>query len=304
VAAVAGKQNGTALADTFTGMTGYANYINGLNGSDTLTGAELNDYLNGGNGLDTLYGGAGNDILQGGAGTDTLSDTVGNNLFDGGSEIDTIIGGDGNEFIIGGTGNDLITTGLGADVIAFNRGDGADIINASTGKDNTLSLGKGIKYADLLFNKNANDLVLVTGAGEQVTFKDWYGSVDNHSIANLQIVIDGSTDYNAASTDKLVNKKIGQFNFDGLVGAFDQARAAAPALTSWGLSASLLNFYLASSDTAAIGGDLAYQYAKDGNLSGMAMTPTQTVLGSAQFGVTSQGLNPATSLLDGSSRLM
>src|SRR5690349_9124092 len=49
---------------------------------------------------------------------------------------------------------------------------------SSTGKDNTLSLGHGIKYADLLFKKNVNDLVLVIGASEQVTFKDWYANVN------------------------------------------------------------------------------------------------------------------------------
>ena len=50
-------------------------------------------------------------------------------------------------------------------------------------------------------------LVLVTGASDQVTFKDWYLNTANHSVANLQVVIDGSADYNAASANKLNNKK-------------------------------------------------------------------------------------------------
>ena len=262
------------------------------------TGNAIDNLLVGNSGNNTLNGAGGNDILQGGAGTDTLTDTVGNNLFDGGAGNDTITGGTGNELFIGGTGSDTITTSTGADVIAFNLGDGSDIVNSSTGKDNTVSLGKGIKYADLQFKKNGNDLILVTGASDQITFKDWYANTTNHNVANLQIVIEGTSDYNSASTNKLNNKKIEQFNFDGLVSKFDQARAAQPSLTSWALSASLLEFYLSGSDTAAIGGDFAYQYAKNGNLSNFSLTPAQAVLNNAQFGTASQTLQPVGNLKD------
>jgi len=268
------------------------------------TGNILDNLLVGNSGNNVLNGAAGNDILQGAAGDDTLTDTAGNNVFDGGAGIDTITAGVGNDFIAGGLGNDTITTSTGADVISFNRGDGMDIINASTGKDNTLSLGKGIKYADLLFKKSGNDLILVTGTSEQVTMKDWYANVNNHSIANLQVVIEGTTDYNAASTNKLNNKKIEQFNFDGLVTKFDQARAANPSLTNWALSASLLEFYLNSSDTAAMGGDLAYQYAKTGNLSAFSMMPAQTLLASPQFGISNQALQASVALQDSTVRLV
>jgi Ca2+-binding RTX toxin-like protein len=271
-----------------------------LTGSTAIngTGNELDNLLTGNSGKNVLNGAAGNDILQGGAGDDTLTDTAGKNIFDGGAGIDLITAGIANDFIAGGLGNDTITTGTGVDVVAFNRGDGMDTLVASTGKDNTLSLGKGIKYADLLFKKSGNDLILVTGTSEQVTMKDWYTNVNNRSIANLQIVIEGTTDYNAASTNKLNNKKIGQFNFDGLAAKFDQARAANPSLTSWALSSSLLEFYLAGSDTSAIGGDLAYQYAKVGNLSGFSMIPALNIISNAQYGSTSQTLQPVSSLKD------
>ncbi|MBC3873681.1 calcium-binding protein [Undibacterium flavidum] len=262
------------------------------------TGNALDNLLTGNAANNILNGASGNDILQGVAGDDTLTDTAGNNIFDGGAGIDVITAGVGNDFIVGGVGNDTITTSTGADVIAFNRGDGMDVVNASTGKDNTLSLGKGIKYADLLFKKSGNDLILVTGTSEQVTMKDWYANVNNHSIANLQVVIEGTTDYNAASTNKLNNKKIEQFNFDGLVTKFDQARAANSSLTSWALSASLLEFYLNSSDTAAMGGDLAYQYAKMGNLSGFTMAPALNLVSNAQFGTVNQTLQPVANLKD------
>lgn len=148
------------------------------------------------------------------------------------------------------------------------------------------------------------DFFNVTGSSEQVTFKDWYANVTNHSVANLQIVIEGTTDYNAASANKLNNKKIEQFNFDGLAGAFDQARVANPALTSWGLSSSLLSFYLNSSDSAAIGGDLAYQYAKNGNLANFSLTPAQALLAGAQFGSGNQNLQATAALQDLSPRLL
>lgn len=278
---------------TLTGTTA----INGTgNASDNL--------LFGNSANNTLNGATGNDFLQGGGGTDILTDTAGNNLLDGGAGNDTITAGAGNDFIAGGLGSDTITTGAGADVIAFNRGGGLDTINVSTAKDNTLSLGKGILYADLLFKKTGNDLILVTGASEQITVKDWYLNTTNHSIANLQIVIEGTTDYVAGSTNQLNNKKIEQFNFDGLVTKFDQARAANTSLTSWALSSSLLEFYLAGSDTAAIGGDLAYQYARNGNLSNFSFTPAQSILANPQFGVGNQNLQAVVNLQDASPRLV
>jgi Ca2+-binding RTX toxin-like protein len=268
------------------------------------TGNAGDNMLHGNTGNNALNGGAGNDILQGGAGTDTLTDTDGNNLLDGGAGTDTLTGGAGNDFLIGGAGNDTINTGTGFDIIAFNRGDGMDNVNLSTGSDNTLSLGGGITYADLLFKKSSNDLILVTGTNEQVTFKGWYTSTDNRSVANLQIVIEGTSDYAAGSSDLLANKKIEQFDFGGLVTKFDQARTANPALTNWALSSSLLEFYLNSSDTAAIGGDLAYQYAKSGNLSDVSMAPAQALLAGSSFGSGAQNLQASSALQDLSPRLI
>lgn len=248
------------------------------------TGNAAANLLQGNAAANLLNGAAGNDILQGAAGADNLQDTIGNNLLYGGAGDDILNAGSGNDFLAGGLGNDNLTTGSGLDVIAFNRGDGMDVINLSSGIDNTLSLGKGIKYADLLFKKAGNDLVLATGVNEQINLKDWYLAANHHSIANLQIVIEGTSDYVPSSSNQLNNNKIEQFNFDGLVSKFDQARASNPAVTSWALSNSLLEFYLTGSDTAALGGDIAYQYAKSGNLSVFSMSPAQAVLSNPQFG--------------------
>ncbi|WP_338847538.1 putative Ig domain-containing protein [Massilia sp. W12] len=276
-----------------------------LSGSNAVngTGNTLNNLLWGNGAVNTLNGAAGHDILQGFAGNDILSDNAGNNLFDGGAGNDSITGGSGNELLLGGSGNDTINTGSGADVILFNQGDGQDTIAASSGKDNTVSLGKGIKYADLLFKKSSNDLILVTGATEQITFKDWYASSTNRSVANLQVVIEGTSDYNSSSTNKLNNKKVQQFNFDGLVAAFDQARSANPSLSSWALSTALLAQHVAGNDGAALGGDLAYQYAGSGNLAALSMTPAHTLLSNSQFGLSAQALQASANLQDSSPRL-
>ncbi|MFZ6820336.1 putative Ig domain-containing protein [Undibacterium sp. Ji22W] len=273
-----------------------------LTGSLTTngTGNASQNLLIGNSANNVLNGGTSNDLMQGAAGDDTLTDTSGNNLFDGGLGNDVLTGGTGKDLFIGGRGNDTINTSSGADVIVFNRGDGKDIINASTGKDNTISLGHGIKYADLFFMKSVNDLILQTGTGEQVTLKDWYLSINNHSVAKLQIVIEGTSDYVSTSNNVLNNHKIELFNFDGLVTAFDQARAATPGMSSWALSNSLLNFYTSGSDTSAIGGDLTYQYAMNGNLSNIAMNPALVLLTGTAFGVNGQNLQLTSALIDGS----
>jgi VCBS repeat-containing protein len=274
-----------------------------LLGYDDLDGSgnSLDNAIFGNTGKNTLNGGAGTDLLFGGAGDDTLTDTLGSNLLDGGAGNDTLTGGAGNEFMAGGAGNDAINTGKGADVIAFNRGDGRDTVLASTGKDNTLSLGNGITYADLRFVKSDKDLILVTGTNEQITLKDWYAGSwpwgsDNRSIANLQLVIEGTSDYSANSANKLNNRKIQQFDFAGLVARFDAARAANPRLTSWSLASSLPAAWLGGSDTAAIGGNLAYQYARTGTLQNVSIPAAQALLGAAEFGTAKQNLTAAATL--------
>jgi hypothetical protein len=93
-------------------------------------------------------------------------------------------------------------------------------------------------------------------------------------------------------TDVLKDNKVETFNFAGLVGAFDTALAANPTMTSWSMTNALLNFHLGSgSDSAAIGGDLAYQYGKAGTLAGIGLNAAQSVISSAQFGQSAQTLN-------------
>jgi hypothetical protein len=286
-------------------LHGKGNELNNL-----LAANAANNALAGGAGNDLLfdqYGG--NDVLQGEGGADTLLESMGSNLLDGGAGTDTLTGGYGNELFIGGTGNDTLTTGNGADVIAFNRGDGQDTVVAGTGADNSLSLGGGIRYADLALSKTGNDLLLATGpstssgqAGDQLTLQNWFTGTANRSVASLQIVLDGAT-YNPASPDTLLNKQVQRFDFAGLAQGFDGALAANPALSAWSLADALLTAHLAGSDSEALGGDLAYQYAANGTLAGIGLAPAQAELASPSFGTAAQTLQPLANLQIGAARL-
>ena len=254
------------------------NVLTGNTVNNVLAGGAGNDLLKGGTGAgaDTLAGDAGNDILEGMDGNDVLSDSAGNNVLNGGAGADTLTGSTGRELFIGGKGNDTITTGAGADLIAFNRGDGQDVVSASAGADNTLAIGGGIRYADMSFTKNINDLVLsLGGTGDKVTLKDWYAAgTINKSVLNMQVIAEAMADFSATSTNKLVNKKVANFDFLGLANAFD----AAGAPVNWALTNALLTKHLSGSDTAALGGDLAYRYGRTGSLANMGFDPVQGML--------------------------
>ncbi len=213
---------------------------------------------------------------------------------------DTLTGGAGNEMFIGGAGNDTITTGAGADVIAFNHGDGHDTVAASTGQDNTVSLGGGIRYADLFLSKQGNSLVLQTAINEDVTLKDWYANANNRSVLNLQVIAEAMSDFAPGGPDTLRDNKVELFDFSKIVQKFDQARAASSSNANhWSVMNALLDAHLAGSDTEAIGGDLAYRFGLNGTLSGIATNAAQSILASAQFGSAPQTLQPLAGLQDG-----
>ena len=131
--------------------------------------------------------------------------------------------------------------------------------------------------------------------------KDWYGG--KKSILNLQIIADASDDFDATSSDPLRNGRVQTFDFLGMVGAFDQARKASPGLTSWALTNALLQFHLSGSDDAAIGGDLAYWYGKNGSLQGIGVQAAEQVIGAPGFGSEAESLHAFSGLQDGFARL-
>ena len=253
--------------------------------------------VRGGLGPDTLNGEAGPTVLEGGGGNDTLTDTEGNNLFSGGAGSDQMTGGSGNDVFVGGSGNDTVATGGGSNVVAFNSGGGTDTVYSDAGASNTLSVGGGIGYNDLSLSKNGNDLVLNAGGDDRVVLKDWYAGKDD--VQKLQVILDATPAYDPNSNDPLYNRKVETFDFRGIVIQFDQALAQSPGLTSWAVTNALLQFHLSGSDDAALGGDLAYWYGKNGALTGISLQAAQQVIGASGFGSDAQTLRPFSGLQDG-----
>ncbi|MGO9443527.1 MAG: hypothetical protein ACLPXB_01980, partial [Thiobacillaceae bacterium] len=224
-------------------------------------------------------------------------DSGGNHLVIGGAPSDALSGQSGNDLIMG-QGNDTLTGGSGANIIAFNKGDGADVVNATSGANNTLSLGGGINYADLSFSKSGNDLILNEGT-DAITFKDWYASSANQNFVTLQVIEAASSSYNPASTSALYNNEVVDFGFTSLVNQFNAALAQTPTLTQWSLTNGLLTAYLSGSNTAALGGDLAYYDGLTGNLSGMNVAAAQAALQNPSFGTATQSISPWSSISQG-----
>lgn len=286
---------GNAGASTLEGNDGHdvlvgrdrGDRLDGGDGDDHLYGEQGNDRLDGGCGNDALWGGAGDDVIcdddghnlvaagagndsvQTGSGADVIvagtgNDYVkaggGNDLLLGGAGKDSLDGGSGNDFLAGGHGDDTIVAGSGRDVIAFNRGDGRDTVQAGgEARADTLSLGGGIRYADLTLRKSGSDLVLGVGNGEQITLKGWYASTSKRTVGSLQVLTEGG-DYQGGSLDRLYNSKAVVFDFIKLVAKFDAARGHNGNLT-WAVAGALPATLVEYSGTQARGGDLAYDYA-------------------------------------------
>ncbi len=293
-------------------------WLDGGNGNDLLVDLQGDNSFYGGNNDDTVMAGAGNDlvcsdragtgatgngrdIVQAGAGMDRIDTGNENDLIDAGLDDDFISAGNSDDWIAAGKGHDLIDGGNGRNLYAFNRGDGSDILAGSGNGKDTVSLGGGIRYAELSLAKTGNDLVLGLSQGDSMTLKNWYASSPARTVEKLQVITVGG-DYDAASTDKTRNQQVEVFDFAGLVRRFDAARAADSAnANGWAVMNSLLDAHLQGSDTSALGGDLSYQYATTGSLSGIGLAAAQASLGA---GTGWQSLKSRAELEQGSVKLM
>jgi Ca2+-binding RTX toxin-like protein len=275
--------------------------IDAGDGNNTVYSGNDDDYVVSGMGADAINTDNGRDIVQSGAGSDQINTGNDSDLVDGGSGNDVIVTDNGSDWIAAGKGDDVIDTGHDRNLLAFNKGDGQDVlVNGKWGKD-TLSLGHGIRYTDLKLLKTGNDLVLDMGEGDSMTLRGWYTSNENKGIGKLQVVTVGG-DYDATSTDKTRNRQIEVFDFTKLVQKFDAARSASvvPA-TGWAVMNSLLDAHLQGSNTAALGGDLSYQYATSGSLAGIGLGAAQSSLIAATDW---QNLKSRSQLEQGSVKLM
>lgn len=300
---------GSSSNDIMIGTAGVGAMIGGL-GDDYMRGTNTNqgtdDYTLSTNGY-------GNDIIQGLGETDTLYDIRGNNILDGGTGIDLLNSGyrvtaaaSSKSLLIGGKDDDWIFSGDQADIIMFNKGDGKDEVYTSAGASDTLSIGgaaRSLQYDHLKLAKTGNDLVLKISADDQMTFKNWYSGTANKTIINMQVIaeaIDGFVESSNTSTlasqglARVKNNKIENFNFATLVGAFDSAMNTSNVINTadWQLNDTLMAAHLKEgSNSAAIGGDLAYQYGKNSSLANMGLIHAQSIIGNSGFGQTAQAFS-------------
>jgi Ca2+-binding RTX toxin-like protein len=287
-------------------LTGTGNILDnniiGNSGNNYLSGGAGNDWLSGGDGMDTLDGGAGTDVLQGGNGCDYLTDTSGNSAMSGGAGYDSIVAA-GASFIAGGRDNDQITASGTAAVVAVNAGDGNDTLR-STATRTVLSAGAGVSYADMSLKKSGSDLVVQLGSNTSVTLAGWYDStVTKPQYLTLQVMAEAMAGFDATSSDPLLNKRVQQFDLKQLASSYDAAAAVDPTVDRWAVMNKLLDARLASSDTAAAGGDLAHFYANTSGLSGMSLAAAQSTAQSATFGVSDQTLTSLDTLKQGAVKL-
>lgn len=306
------------LADSWTYIQeGGDRNVTGNSSANYIRGNSQSNWIRGLAGNDTIDDGfSGNDILQGGSGNDTVRSMYYTNgkwnqmVLDGGDGYDILEGNGSNNLLMGGKGNDEIyagayTTGewgdsfwgffsdTGYDIVAYNKGDGQDLVFAGGGSKLTLSLGGGIQYSDLSFTKSGENLILNTGGSNNITFVGWYDDAgryfgDTKSVNNLQVIADTMAGFSLNGADVLRNNLIENFNFAGLVNQFD----AEGATDNWQLTDyRLTDYILAGSNTAAIGGDLAYQYGRTGQLNEILLDKAHSVIGSADFGLNAQTFN-------------
>ena len=198
----------------------HKKYIQGTNGTDTLSGSAGNDMLDARLGADTLRGLQGDDtyivndpaarvveafdqgIDEVRASTSfALSDNVENLYLVGDADSDSatgnalanIISGNGGDNVIrGGLGNDILFGGAGSDTFVFARGDGSDIIEdfAPGAAD-----GDIVRLADHGFStfdevrsamtEVGNDTYLAVSAFETLVFRDT--RIDQFTASNFDL---------------------------------------------------------------------------------------------------------------------
>lgn len=262
------------------------------------TGNTALSLLVGNNANDTLSGGTGIAVLEGGSlgGQDQIKATLAQAALVGGGGASTLTGGAFKDFFAAGKVSDSITTGATANVIAVNSGDGATTVQATSGASDVLSLGAGIDTENLTFTKGANNsLILSDGVtGDSITFANWYAGTADQDVKTLQVVELASASYNASGSDPLHNKPLEEFNFTALVTAFNNQSQ-----TTWSLSQDMAAAALTSSATAAYGGDLAYYFGLNGNLTGMNLTAAQATLTNASYATAAQTVDSWSSISGG-----
>ncbi len=248
---------------------------------DALSGTAGNDQVSGLGGDDEINGSHGNDVLDGGEGDDALVDESGHNYLAGGAGNDSF-STVGRTFLAGGRGEDQITPAGDGNIIAFNRGDGQDTAYFYPWIENrrfSLSLGGGIDLDELTFQRSGFDLVIGAGNGESVRLAGWYGWFFGEAPPRREGAL------------QLIAGDIRVFDLTSAIDAFNVAYNVNPGIGVWHARTALEDNLLVVSLDQAIGGDIAYRHAKNGNTGNLSTQAVQEVLVNPDFGMAAQYLS-------------
>lgn len=255
--------------------TGRDDVIDGLDGDDQIVGDAGDDILIGGAGDDYLAGNDGNDILRGGPGSDRLEEWgVGHNLMDGG-EGDDYLYEEGGTLVMGGPGDDWIDHFGPGGVVSFNAGDGADAIYVAGSL--TLSLGGGINPASMSLSGDGGDLVLALGGGDSIRLVHAFRA-DPAAWPELNVQLFGEF-------------AVEVYDLRAVVQEFHARLALDPAPGTLPLDGVLQSHRTGASVDRAIGGDIAYRYARDGNLDALPDAAIREILAYPEFGRVAQAVS-------------
>src|SRR5512135_1692705 len=210
------------------------------------------------------HGGDGNDVMDG---LDGYADAL---YGEGGSDLIEARGGDDRidvrdrALVIGGAGDDRIDHYGEAAVIAFNPGDGNDTVHAAGAL--TLSIGGGVAPGDLTLAQDGADLLLgVAGAGSIRLTRE--GEDDPAAWPEITLQLFGSVhlyDFNAALEMSAL--------------PFGDA-----------LAVNEISF----SESAGLGGAIAWRYATTGSTGSLTSEELSTVLADPRFATAPQPIEPA-----------
>jgi len=144
------------------------------------------------NAADLVLGDDGNQAIATLGGDDQIYASGGDDVIDAGEGDDLIRDGRGMDHITGGPGNDLFINGGDNDYFVFASGDGKDEIQQSSGQTGreVLHFTDAVNNAAFEFERQANDLIIRHGDGDQLRWREYFEAGQESFDSNLLIGIE------------------------------------------------------------------------------------------------------------------
>jgi Ca2+-binding RTX toxin-like protein len=179
---------GDAEANTID-LTGLSSIAYGLEGEDHISGSGEKGSDN------TIVGGAGSDVLVGGAwdgehyGENWLYGDEGDDVLTAGTGYNHLFGGVGNDRLVAGNGkSNNLFGGEGDDTYVISRDVAAVHIDDTSGENNRIDFGDGIRFDSLGFEELDGSLKISVAGGPETSIVDW----KNSQAVNTFVFSDGT----------------------------------------------------------------------------------------------------------------